>query len=270
MEIAETTLAAAGTTAAVVLAQHNRKTELAAERLAASSLETLLRAIDANDADTGAHVRRVAVYARLIGHFMGLDQEAKLHIERVALFHDIGKIHEALFDVIHDKAHLTASTRRAVLSHPERGARVLSPLDAFYPDLSKGVIAHHERWNGSGYPKKLKGKEIPLSARIVAIADTFDAITRSRRYSRGRSTAAATDVILKGRGTLFDPELVDLFVFPPVHDIMLRAKGLLDDWKEPLQTRSASSKKQDQDVPEVSFRWRPRQHAAIARRLAGR
>jgi HD-GYP domain-containing protein (c-di-GMP phosphodiesterase class II) len=247
----------------------NRKTEQAAERLAAATLETLLRAVDANDDNTGAHVRRVAVYSRLIGRFMGLDEEAKLHIERVALFHDIGKIHEALFDVIHDKAHLTVSSRRAVLSHPDLGARVLSPLDAFYPDLSKGVIAHHERWNGSGYPRGLKGKKIPLSARIVAIADTFDAITRSRRYSKARSTAAATEVILKGRGVLFDPELVDLFVFPPVYHYMLQAKRLLDDWKEPLMHRR-ESKRPDKDVPEVSFRWRPEQHAAIWRRMSGR
>jgi HD-GYP domain-containing protein (c-di-GMP phosphodiesterase class II) len=201
---------------------------------------------------------------------MGLDDEALLHIERVAIFHDIGKIHEALFDVIHDKGHLTESSRRAVLSHPERGARVLAPLDAFYPELSKGVVAHHERWNGSGYPRGLKGKRIPLSARIVAIADTFDAITRSRRYSVARSTAVATQVILKGRDILFDPELVDLFMFPPVHQLMLRAKKLLDDWKAPVLHRIDAKTKREEDVPEISFRWRPQQHAELARRLAGR
>jgi putative two-component system response regulator len=269
MELAETTLAAAGTAATALFARRGRKTERAAERLAAATLETLLRAIDANDPNTGAHVRRVAVYSRMLGFGMGLDAQQLLHIERVALFHDIGKIHEAMFDIIHDRKDLTLADRRVVLTHPERGAKVLAPLDAFYPDLSRGVIAHHERWNGSGYPKHLKGRHIPLSARIVAIADTFDAITRRRQYSHARSTTVARNVILAGRGVLFDPELVDLFVFPPIYARILQASRLLEDWKEPLMNRRVGGH-EDADVPEVSFRWRPEQHAEIFRHLAGR
>ena len=136
MELVEKTLAVAGTAATAVLARHEQKSERAAERLAAATLETLLRAIDANDANTGAHVRRVAVYSRMLGFGMGLDDQQLLHLERVALFHDIGKIHEAMFDIIHDRKHLTPADRRVVLTHPERGANVLAPLDAFYPDLS--------------------------------------------------------------------------------------------------------------------------------------
>src|SRR5206468_12963988 len=134
----------------------------AAERMAAAALESLLKAVDANDPDTGAHVRRVAAYALTLADAATLPDYEKRTIERVALFHDIGKIHEALFDIIHDHAKLNPTERRAIATHPARGARVLEPLSGFYPDLSDGVLSHHERWDGHGYPRHLKGRRIPL------------------------------------------------------------------------------------------------------------
>src|SRR5438045_2870221 len=122
----------------------------AAERFAAASLETLLNAIDANDADTGAHVRRVATYALILAEFAELSYADQRMVERVALFHDIGKIHEALFDIIHEARRLTPAERRSVITHPQRGADVLAPLAGFYPELPDGVLSHHERWNGTG------------------------------------------------------------------------------------------------------------------------
>jgi HD-GYP domain-containing protein (c-di-GMP phosphodiesterase class II) len=82
---------------------------------------------------------------------------------------------------------------------------VLAPLQAFYPELGPGVLSHHERWDGTGYPGRLAGAAIPLAARIVAIADSFDAITFTRRYQSGRSATAAFDIIGAGRGEQFDP-----------------------------------------------------------------
>ena len=79
------------------------------------------------------------------------------------------------------------------MTHPQRGAEVLEPLAAFYPDLARGVVAHHERWDGKGYPRGLKGRRIPLEARVVTIADSFDAIMHQRRYSPARSLNAAVD-----------------------------------------------------------------------------
>ena len=121
-----------------------------AERLSAATLETLLNAIDANDAETGAHVRRVATYAQILGEAAELDEHTLRSIERVALFHDIGKLHEALFDIFHEESKLTAEERRAVRTHPERGEAVLEPLVAFYPDLGLGVRSHHEKGDGTG------------------------------------------------------------------------------------------------------------------------
>src|SRR5262249_44167094 len=150
-----------------VLIIRERRRRLEAERLAAATFESLLNAIEANDAQTGMHVRRVAAYALVLADALGADEKLRRSIERVALFHDIGKIHEALFDIIHDDKKLSAADRRAVATHPRRGADVLKPLASFYPELPIGVMSHHERWDGSGYPRGLHGRRIPLTARVV-------------------------------------------------------------------------------------------------------
>jgi putative nucleotidyltransferase with HDIG domain len=256
MRIPDSTLSAASAAAAAALLfRHELKGRQAAERIAAAALESLLKAIDANDPDTGAHVRRVATYALVLADAAGLADHDKKSVERVALFHDIGKIHEALFDIVHDDRKLTSAEKRAILTHPQRGADVLAPLAGFYPDLPDGVLSHHERWDGSGYPRHLKGRRIPLTARLVAIVDTFDAITHRRRYRDGSSAGKAKDVLLEGRGTQFDPELVDLFVFPPVYARILETERQVARWREPVQQRRTG--RDEEQVPDISFRWRP-------------
>jgi HD-GYP domain-containing protein (c-di-GMP phosphodiesterase class II) len=233
-----------------------------AERLSAATLETLLNAIDANDAVTGAHVRRVATYALILGEAADFDDRTLHSIERVALFHDIGKLHEALTDIFHDPAKLTPEERQAVMTHPQRGADVLAPLSVFYPDLGKGVAAHHERWDGTGYPRGLKGKRIPLTARVVAIADSFDAITHRRRYSHARSFSTATKAIGEGRETQFDPELVDLFLTPAV---LAKVEKKMRQANSPRTKSSNRRRGAGQDVPDITFRWRLRSNGPRAR-----
>src|SRR5665213_869025 len=248
--------AGAALTSVALAAWRQRRTSSKFKRFGAAAMETLLNAIDANDPVTGAHVRRVARYALVLSDAMGADAHTCHVVERVALFHDVGKIHEALFDVIHDDGKLDSRERRAIRTHPVRGAKVLAPLAAFYPDLSKGVVAHHERWDGSGYPRGLKKKTIPLAARIVAIADTFDAITHARRYRPGKSLEVGMTAIREGRGTEFDPELVDLFLAPPVvgriRDEMRAARSV----ERAPKRRRRSQHGGDIGVPDVSFRWR--------------
>lgn len=239
----------------------------AAERMAAAALESLLRAIDANDPDTGIHVRRVAEYALILAEEAGLSRRARRSILRVALFHDIGKVHEALFDIIHDVKQLTPAERRAITTHPRRGADVLQPLAGFYPDLQQGVLAHHERWNGRGYPRRLKGRRIPLAARVVAIADTFDAVTHRRQYSDGRSVEEARQILLEGRGTEFDPELIDIFLLPPVWDRVLATYRRVSRWREPFAARSPG--RRETNVPDIIFRWRPGRSEGHARHASG-
>lgn len=245
---------------------HGQPTRHALERFVAASLEMLLNAIDANDAETGAHVRRVATYALVLADAADLTEHEQRVIELVALFHDIGKIHGALFDIVHDDATLTPADRRAIATHPQRGATVLAPLRGSYPELPEGVLSHHERWDGGGYPRGLKGRWIPLAARLVAIVDTFDAITHRRSYRHGRSSEVARNVILEGRGTQFDPELVDLFTFPPVFARMVAIQRQAVRWKPTEYSRRIPRDKNH--LPDITFRWRMGPQAARGWRAA--
>jgi len=250
MRILGIAVGAAGATLLV----RERQRRLAAERLAAAVLETLLRAIDANDHETGAHVRRVARYALILADAADLDSAQERDVERIALFHDIGKIDEALFDIIHDETTLSPTEREAVRTHPARGAEVLAPLSAFYPELARGVLSHHERWDGNGYPRQLRGRAIPLAARIVSIADAFDAITYHRRYSSARTAEEAAEKILEGRAMQFDPDLVDLFLSPPVFEdvlAVLRADHAPRPRRAPNKRSAETSHR-----PDLTFRWR--------------
>ena len=241
------------TAAAGILAYHERRARRALERFAAAGLETVLNAIAANDAQTGHHVRRVAAYALVIADAAGLNERQQRAIERIALFHDIGKMHEALFDIVHDTSGLTPDERREIATHPRRGAEVLAPLAAFYPELPDGVLSHHERWDGRGYPRHLRGEQIPLAARIVSIADTFDALTHNRPYRRGKGLDEAVRVIAAGRGKQFDPALIDLFLLPPVLARLARTHV------EQHRPRHGGRRDgQRERVPDVSFRWRSR------------
>ena len=134
--------------------------------------------------------------------------------------------------------------------------------------MPEGVLSHHERWDGGGYPRGLKGRRIPLVARLIAIVDTFDAITHRRCYQHARSSSVARDVILQGRGTQFDPELVDLFTFPPVFARMVAIQRQVVRWKPPEYTRRIALDMQD--IPDIAFRWRPGRHADRGRRASDR
>ena len=247
-----TTLLAAG---AVVFYFRARRESARVERLAAAALESLLNAIDANDPATGEHVRRVAAMSLVLADAHGLSDHEQSSVERVALFHDVGKIHQALFDITHDDQVLSPAERLQIATHPQLGADVVAPLSRFYPDLGDGVLAHHERWDGTGYPCGLRETEIPLAARIIALADTFDAITHRRRYDAARSAPDALEVIAAERGRQFDPELTDLFLSSAVqarlHTAMtqpLSPRAVLPCKRSPTPARA--------DVPDVAFRWR--------------
>lgn len=233
-----------------------RQARQRAERFAAAGLESLLRAIDANDPQTGAHVRRVATYSLILADALGLDGADRRIVELTALFHDVGKIHEALFDLVHEPRTLTPAERRAIATHPARGADVLAPIAEFHPYLAHSVLGHHERWDGTGYPRQRAGRRIPLASRIVAIADTFDVVTHGRRYRDGRPAEAAANILLEGRGTQFDPELVDLFVLPPVFAQIVRALEKSGRLGGRIPTRSA--RPHTENAPKIRFRWRTR------------
>jgi HD-GYP domain-containing protein (c-di-GMP phosphodiesterase class II) len=244
----------AGTAIAGALLRRQLQARRVAERFVAATLETLLYAIDANDRETGAHVRRVAGYSLILADAAESDAQTRRCVERVALFHDIGKIHEALFDLIHDPSDLSPDERRAIATHPWVGARVLGPLKPFDPYLAEGVLSHHERWDGTGYPRRLRGARIPIAARIVAIADTFDAITHRRRYRAERSAEQAGAMIAAGRGTQFDPDLTDLFLLPPVFARITLAMRAA--FAPRVRYRERRVGENEPLAPDVTFRWR--------------
>ena len=252
--IAVTAGAVAGGIVAGAVLRHESLARRAAERFVAAALETLLNAIDANDDDTGAHVRRVARYALALATAAELDDATRRNVERVALFHDVGKIHEALFDLVRDPTELSREERDAIATHPRRGAHVLEPLSPFLPDLAEGVLSHHEWWDGSGYPRGLRGERIPIAARVVAIADAFDAITHRRPYRAGRSADHAAAMIAAGRGSQFDPELVDLFLLPPVFDEIVRALPRSNGSRGRVRERRVGGRRPH--APDITFRWR--------------
>jgi HD-GYP domain-containing protein (c-di-GMP phosphodiesterase class II) len=136
---------------------------------------------------------------------------------RVAsLLHDMGKIDDALYDIVHSTGKLDPEERARIRKHPTESAHILEPLDPFHPGLSLIVRSHHERWDGSGYPAGLRGEQIPLEARLISVADVFDALTQPRGYKDARTVEQAVEEIREGAGTLFDPAVVAVLDRPEV------------------------------------------------------
>jgi putative two-component system response regulator len=185
----------------------------------------LARAIEYRDGDTGEHVSRVAAICRILAGAMGLSEERCRIIYLAAPLHDIGKI--AIADAILGKpGKLTPEEMNEMRKHVTIGARILENGSS---DLIRAaeLIAqsHHERWDGTGYPDRLSGHDIPLEARIVAIADVFDALCSERPYKAAWPIEKARDEVRRLRGTHFDPACVDAFEsrWPEIAALMTRA-----------------------------------------------
>jgi len=174
------------------------------------TLEALAVALDLRDNETAGHSRRVTAYCLEIASAMGCDQEQIEIITRGALLHDIGKI--GIPDAIMLKpGPLTATERSLMETHVRIGYEILNRV-SFLAEAAEIVLAHHERFDGGGYPQGLKGDEIPLGARIFAVADTLDAITSDRPYRREQSYGAARAEISRVSGSQLDPAVVSVFL----------------------------------------------------------
>lgn len=181
--------------------------------LSKSISKTLAAVIDARDPNTSGHSIRVAGYTLKIGEALGLAATELQSLEISALLHDIGKI-GLEDDILKSDNRVGKVERRKIEKHPLIGARIIAQMEpAFYmQEPARVVLYHHEKYNGSGYPEGLKGEEIPLFARIVAIADAFDAMTSNRPYHEAWSKRQALEEMIRCQGTSFDPFLVQLFV----------------------------------------------------------
>ena len=173
------------------------------------TLEALVTALDARERETEQHTRRVVLYSMALAKKMGLSDEELIEIRRGALMHDIGKIWVP--DAILQKpGPLTEEEWVVMRRHPEEGLRILQGI-VFFEGAVDIVGSSHEHYDGSGYPRGLVGDQIPLGARIFAVADAFDAITSDRSYRKAQPFKAAYEEILRCRGTQFDPKVVDVF-----------------------------------------------------------
>src|SRR4051794_4014373 len=171
-------------------------------------LEDLASALEARDPYTHGHSRRVARHASVIAERMGLSRGQVSRIRAAAAIHDIGKI-ETPNSVLNKKGKLTDDEFAVIQRHPFVGAKMAYPLGD--EQLAWMILYHHERLDGGGYPLGLSGKEIPLGARIIAVADTFDALTSSRPYRSAKSHRLALRILAKEAGTRLDPTVVRAF-----------------------------------------------------------
>jgi putative two-component system response regulator len=190
------------------------RAKVAEEQLAWSQIEMLERlavTADLREEDTGEHGYRVGRLSALLAEDLGMDADTCLAIDLAARLHDIGKM--GIPDrILLTSKELKEAERHFMCQHTIIGAELLAKSNLSQLRLAEEIaLYHHECWDGSGYPKKLAGKRIPIHARIVALADVFDALTHGRPYAQPWGMDRALDEILKRRGTQFDPELTDRF-----------------------------------------------------------
>ncbi len=180
------------------------------DELFLSSIMAIVEAVDAKDPYTRGHSGRVVEYSLMIGEELNLDKDGVKELRVCAILHDVGKI--GVPDRILGKpGRLTVAEFRYMKRHPEFGASIVRPI-AELKKLSPGILHHHEHYDGSGYPKGLKGRRIPLYARIICIADSFDAMTTDRPYHKKRSMKKALFELERRSSTQYDPKLVKIFV----------------------------------------------------------
>lgn len=192
-----------------------RELKEAYHQIKESHLEMIFRLAllaEYRDSATGTHLVRIADYSAIIAEGLGLSKEEVEIIKYASPMHDIGKV--MLPDaILKKKAKLTEEEMNIVRKHPEAGSRIFA--NAKSPIMKAcGVIAltHHERFDGTGYPKALKGEEIPLYGRIIALVDCFDAYISKRSYKEAYSFKASCDMVKERSGTHFDPKVVDAFI----------------------------------------------------------
>ncbi len=192
----------------------NVQTRIALQSSQENVLSALLTALHTRDTETQGHSERVTAYTMEMAEMLNLSPSDMYHIERGALLHDIGKI--GIPDAILLKpGKLTPEEWVEMKKHPEIGYEMCRKINTLQ-QASQIVLHHHEMWDGGGYPFALKGEEIPLGARLFAVADTLDAMTSNRPYREALPFAVAQEEIKRFSGKQFDPDVVELFLSVPI------------------------------------------------------
>lgn len=201
------------------------KTNVALEKMNEELLQLMVAAIEARDPYTSGHSQRVSKFARVIARASGFTGKQVDRIAVAALLHDVGKIHEEFAPILRKPGRLTDAEFEIMKSHPEKGARLIGKVTHF-ADLVPLVAAHHESWHGRGYPHRLKEDEIPIGARIIALADTIDAMSTSRPYRDALSPEVVRAEIASESGRQFDPKLCEALLLPTAWAEVVREIGI--------------------------------------------
>ncbi len=189
------------------VAEERRKS---VERMSLQMVQALANTIDAKDTYTNGHSTRVAKYSVMLAERLGYDGIQLVHLQYAALLHDIGKI--GISDgIINKPSRLTDEEYEIIKTHPVIGASILKEITEI-PDIAIGARWHHERYDGKGYPDRIAGEEIPEIARIIGVADAYDAMTSKRSYRGILPQEVVLSEIQKGRGTQFDPKVADIMM----------------------------------------------------------
>ncbi|HET7171131.1 MAG TPA: HD-GYP domain-containing protein [Gaiellales bacterium] len=195
------------------LEEANERLEEANEQLRLVNISfagAMVRALDERDKYTAGHSAAVAVYSRDIARALGLPRDEVMRIHLAALVHDIGKI-GLRAELLEKRSALDDDEWAEMREHPAIGARILAEVED-YSDIALVVRSHHERWDGAGYPDGLAGDGIPRLARIIAVADSYNAMTSDRPYRAAMSTERAIQQLVLGKGTQFEAPVVDAFI----------------------------------------------------------
>jgi putative two-component system response regulator len=174
------------------------------------TLAALVKALDAREKEVGSHSERVMNYAVLLGNKMGIRGNDLEHLAKGALLHDIGKI-GVTDNILLKPGKLDPQEWEEMYRHPQIGYSILSEID-FLAKPAEIILSHHERFDGSGYPNRLKGNRIPIGARIFTLIDTLDAMTSDRPYRKALPFDKVSAEIIRCSGSQFDPEIADLFL----------------------------------------------------------
>ncbi|MGE4084785.1 MAG: HD domain-containing phosphohydrolase [Vicinamibacterales bacterium] len=203
------------------------------DRLYMSTIQALSTAIEAKDGVTSSHIRRVQTYSLALARALGVNEpDALKAIEAASLLHDTGKL-AVPEHILNKPGKLTPAEFEAMKLHVDVGADILSSIDFPYPVVPI-VRAHHENWDGSGYPRGLQGDDIPIGARILSVVDCYDALTSDRPYRPAMTTTQALAIVMERRGSMYDPRVVDAFIelLPS-----LRAEGVAEPELQRAVTR---------------------------------
>ncbi len=218
------------------VAKRTDELQRAFERIKETSLETiyrLARAAEYKDEDTGTHIMRMSHYSGAVADKLGLPEDEVESILYAAPMHDVGKI--GIPDrILLKPGKLDPDEWKIMKEHTVIGGRILSGSEAGFIKLAEEIaLTHHEKWDGSGYPNGLAGEEIPIAGRITAIADVFDAITSKRPYKEPFPLERAFAIIKEGRGSHFDPAVVDAF-FAIIDEILAIKERFKDGGESPF------------------------------------